>query len=70
MILVGSENVYCCEVERVLHDHPQVKAACVYGLPCESMGEAWWPRLSVLPLQKSCVATVLNSWRTTKCLHI
>ena len=39
MILVGSENVYCCEVERVLHDHPQVKAACVYGLPCESMGE-------------------------------
>ena len=39
MILVGSENVYCCEVERVLHDHPHVKAACVYGLPCESLGE-------------------------------
>ena len=39
MILVGSENVYCCEVERVLHDHAHVKAACVYGLPCETMGE-------------------------------
>ena len=39
MILVGSENVYCCEVERVLHDHPLVKTACVYGLPCETLGE-------------------------------
>ena len=40
MILVGSENVYCCEVERVLHDHPLVKTACVYGLPCETLGES------------------------------
>lgn len=39
MILVGSENVYCVEVERVLHDHPAVKHACVYGLPDDALGE-------------------------------
>ncbi|KAJ8614491.1 hypothetical protein CTAYLR_000746 [Chrysophaeum taylorii] len=39
MILVGSENVYCVEVERVLHDHPGVKHACVYGVPDDALGE-------------------------------
>ncbi|KAH8074177.1 ligase [Aureococcus anophagefferens] len=39
MILVGSENVYCVEVERVLNDHPAVKLATVYGMPDDAMGE-------------------------------
>lgn len=39
MILVGSENVYCVEVERVLHDHPAVELACVYGVPDTALGE-------------------------------
>ncbi|KAH8094034.1 acetolactate synthase [Aureococcus anophagefferens] len=39
MILVGSENVYCVEVERVLNDHPGVKLATVYGMPDDAMGE-------------------------------
>ena len=39
MILTGSENVYSVEVERVCHDHPAVKHACVYGVPNDAMGE-------------------------------
>ncbi|EGB12395.1 hypothetical protein AURANDRAFT_20265, partial [Aureococcus anophagefferens] len=39
MILVGSENVYCVEVERVLHDHPGVVLASVFGVPDGALGE-------------------------------
>ncbi|KAJ1456737.1 hypothetical protein M885DRAFT_554740 [Pelagophyceae sp. CCMP2097] len=39
MILVGSENVYCVEVERVLHDHAAVEHAAVYGVPDALLGE-------------------------------
>lgn len=39
MILTGSENVYSVEVERVCHDHPAVKHACIYGVPNAAMGE-------------------------------
>jgi acyl-CoA synthetase (AMP-forming)/AMP-acid ligase II/NAD(P)-dependent dehydrogenase (short-subunit alcohol dehydrogenase family) len=39
MILTGSENVYSAEVEKVLHDHPAVLQACVYGIPNEALGE-------------------------------
>ena len=39
MILTGSENVYSVEVERVLHDHPAVKHASVYGVPNALLGE-------------------------------
>eukprot|EP01052_Picozoa_sp_SAG31_P013040 SAG31_NODE_775_length_12190_cov_5.764866_3_plen_3681_part_01 len=40
MILVGSENVYSVEVERVLQDHADVVHACVYGVPDVAFGEA------------------------------
>ncbi|KAJ8613644.1 hypothetical protein CTAYLR_003120 [Chrysophaeum taylorii] len=39
MILVGSENVYCVEVERALHEHPDVIQACVFGVPDAALGE-------------------------------
>lgn len=39
MILVGGENVYSAEVERVLAAHPQVLLACAYGVPNELLGE-------------------------------
>jgi len=39
MILVGGENVYCTEVEAVLHAHPLVSAAAVFGIPSAVMGE-------------------------------
>ncbi|NEC24170.1 class I adenylate-forming enzyme family protein, partial [Streptomyces parvus] len=33
MVIRGGENVYCVEVEGVLHDHPDVSDAAVLGLP-------------------------------------
>ncbi|CAE8625301.1 unnamed protein product [Polarella glacialis] len=33
MILVGSENVYCIEVENTLASHPDVALCSVYGIP-------------------------------------
>ncbi|KAJ1457678.1 hypothetical protein M885DRAFT_598854, partial [Pelagophyceae sp. CCMP2097] len=39
MILVASENVYSVEVERVLHDHPGVTLAAVFGVPDGALGE-------------------------------
>lgn len=39
MILSGGENVYCVEVERVIHAHRAVKQASVLGIPNSIMGE-------------------------------
>lgn len=40
MIVTGGENVYSTEVEEVLFLHPDVKEACVFGIPDERWGEA------------------------------
>ena len=37
MILVGSENVYCIEVENALFAHPAVSLCSVYGVPGPEM---------------------------------
>ncbi|MGH3631848.1 MAG: class I adenylate-forming enzyme family protein, partial [Sciscionella sp.] len=39
MVLRGGENVYCVEVESVLHEHPAVADAAVFGMPDERLGE-------------------------------
>lgn len=39
MLLVGGENVYTTEVESVLHAHPAVRAAAVFGVASRVMGE-------------------------------
>ncbi len=39
MIVTGGENVYPAEVEELLHDHPDVAAAAVVGVPDEQWGE-------------------------------
>ena len=39
MIVRGGENVYCGEVEAVLHDHPDVIEAAVLGVPHPVLGE-------------------------------
>jgi long-chain acyl-CoA synthetase len=39
MVLRGGENVYCVEVEAVLHDHPDVIDAAVLGVPHPVLGE-------------------------------
>ncbi|WP_406304559.1 acyl--CoA ligase [Streptomyces sp. NBC_00885] len=39
MVIRGGENVYCVEVEAVLHDHPEVADAAVLGVPHPELGE-------------------------------
>ncbi|TQK45131.1 acyl-CoA synthetase (AMP-forming)/AMP-acid ligase II [Streptomyces sp. SLBN-118] len=39
MVVRGGENVYCVEVEAVLHDHPEVADAAVLGVPHPELGE-------------------------------
>ena len=39
MILVGGENVYPCEIEAVLREHPDIADACVIGIPHSVWGE-------------------------------
>ncbi|WP_079125080.1 class I adenylate-forming enzyme family protein [Streptomyces lushanensis] len=39
MVVRGGENVYCAEVEAVLHDHPEVLDAAVLGVPHPVLGE-------------------------------
>ncbi|MFF1838964.1 class I adenylate-forming enzyme family protein [Streptomyces sp. NPDC058231] len=39
MVIRGGENVYCVEVEAVLHDHPAVEDAAVLGVSHPTLGE-------------------------------
>ncbi|MET9363744.1 class I adenylate-forming enzyme family protein [Streptomyces sp. NPDC006632] len=39
MVIRGGENVYCVEVEGVLHEHPAVLDAAVLGVPHPVLGE-------------------------------
>lgn len=40
MIISGGFNIYCVEVEAVLHQHPDVYEAAVVGVPDDQWGEA------------------------------
>ncbi|MBL7492596.1 acyl--CoA ligase [Frankia sp. AgB1.9] len=39
VVIRGGENVYCAEVEAVLHEHPDVAEAAVVGVDDRSLGE-------------------------------
>ncbi len=39
VIIRGGENVYCAEVEGVLHHHPDIADVALIGLPHRSLGE-------------------------------
>ncbi len=39
MIIRGGENIYCIEVENVLHTHPKIAEAAVVGVPDKIFGE-------------------------------
>ncbi|MFB7554527.1 class I adenylate-forming enzyme family protein [Streptomyces brevispora] len=54
MVLRGGENVYCIEVEAVLHDHPDVEDAAVLGVAHPVLGEEV---AAVVRLRPGAVAT-------------
>ena len=39
MIISGGENIYTAEVERIVHEHPDILEAAVVGLPDQRWGE-------------------------------
>jgi long-chain acyl-CoA synthetase len=39
VIIRGGENIYCCEVENVIHDHPAVGDVALLGVPHRTLGE-------------------------------
>ncbi|MET8398232.1 class I adenylate-forming enzyme family protein [Streptomyces sp900116325] len=55
MVIRGGENVYCVEVEAVLHDHPDVEDAAVLGVAHPVLGEEV---AAVVRLRPGATATV------------
>ncbi|GGU13334.1 class I adenylate-forming enzyme family protein [Streptomyces lateritius] len=55
MVIRGGENVYCVEVEAVLHDHPDVLDVAVLGVPHPALGEEV---AAVLRLREGAAVTV------------
>jgi acyl-CoA synthetase (AMP-forming)/AMP-acid ligase II len=51
MIITGGENVASREVEEVLHQHPAIREAAVFGVPDEEWGEAVKAVVSLNPGQ-------------------
>ncbi|MFD0022179.1 class I adenylate-forming enzyme family protein [Streptomyces sp. NPDC058382] len=49
MVIRGGENVYCVEVEAVLHDHPDVEDAAVLGVAHPVLGEEVAAVVRLLP---------------------
>lgn len=54
MVISGGHNVYPREVEEVLYSHPEIKEACVIGLPHPERGEQI--KAFVVPQKKDSVA--------------
>ncbi|MEV5611874.1 class I adenylate-forming enzyme family protein [Streptomyces sp. NPDC052225] len=54
MVIRGGENVYCVEVESVLHDHPDILEAAVVGVPHPVLGE------EVAALIRTCPGSALT----------
>ncbi len=68
MIIRGGENIYPREVEEVLHAHPAVAQAQIFGVPDEHLGEevAMW-----VQLKNGCTAdgAELASWLKERVAH-
>jgi long-chain acyl-CoA synthetase len=59
MIVSGGENVYSTEVEDVIHQHPEVAEAAVFGVPDEHWGEAVYA--VVVPRRPGLAAAALKA---------
>ena len=61
MIIRGGENIYSCEVENVLYDHPAVSDAALIGLPHPTLGEEPAAVVYLAP-GKSATEAELQAW--------
>jgi len=63
MLLVGGENVYTTEVEDVLHSHPAVHLAAVFGVANKVMGELVMAAVTLKPeFQRQNLGKELVQW--------
>lgn len=60
MYISGGENVYPTEIERVLEQHPDVREACVIGVPDECWGEVG--KALIVPERPGLSAAELRAW--------
>lgn len=63
MLLVGGYNVYAAEIEGVLHAHPKVKMAAVFGVPDERLGEVAMAYVELKPGEESTPAEIIEFCR-------
>ena len=49
MVIIGGSNVYPAEIENVLHQHPAVADAAVFGVPAPVLGERVWAAVVRVP---------------------
>ncbi len=77
VVIRGGENVYCAEVEAVLHEHPDVADVAVVGLEERAMGERVCavvvPRAGAevtLPDLRAFASTRLAAFKCPEALHL
>ncbi|MBX9938411.1 MAG: AMP-binding protein [Candidatus Obscuribacterales bacterium] len=68
MIIRGGENIYPREIEEVLHHHPQISQAQVFGVPDEKLGEEVCVWL-MLRAGESLNTKELNDWMKERLAH-
>ncbi|WP_439687990.1 long-chain-fatty-acid--CoA ligase [Cupriavidus oxalaticus] len=64
MIITGGENVYSCEVENALAQHPAVAACAVIGIPSAEWGETVHAAVVLKPGQAATPDTLIAHCRT------
>lgn len=68
MIIRGGENIYPREIEEVLHHHPQISQAQVFGVPDEKLGEEVCVWL-MLRAGENLDTKELNDWMKERLAH-
>ena len=66
VVIRGGENVYCVEVEAVLHDHPDVTEVAVVGISEPVMGE----RVCAVVVPRDAAQPVLAELRAFAAEHL
>ncbi len=63
VVIRGGENVYCAEVEGVLHEHPLIVDVALIGLPHRALGE------EVAAVVETAPGAVMSEAEVQACVH-